>query len=998
MSGRSSSRSGASPRRQLRVDRFSLLVLALGLLVIVVVLVTFRTTTARQRDHTRGVLVVQHVGRQLSNASAALQEAALSGEVRVHNAQDIEREIGEARSILHEAIDQGGSSGGFGVVRDADVRDRLRALDRQVDAWAADVRAVLRPTASSTERASIAGGVRPLRAETAAIGELVERRSEADQTWLTAIQIGLVAVFACTFGLLGWQVARNRRTLAERNDELADRVARRTAQLSASEARIRAVIESTLDAVVVMDGRSVITEWNPRAEEMTGIPREAVVGGPPPEDVYPPKLAAFHVDALRRYEEDADPAHFNARFEDVTKGPDGSAVPIEITVAAARSDEGVTISHFVRDISERLRAQAEIEEARDAAERAATAKSAFLATMSHEIRTPMNAIVGMTSLLTDTPLTSEQREYVATIRTSGDALLAIINDILDFSKIESGKLELERHPFAVRDVIESALDLLAPPATAKGLDLGYLLETDGSTQLIGDSTRLRQVLINFLSNAVKFTDAGSVTVHGRLTAAGEDRARLRLEVRDTGIGIPADRLDRLFRSFSQVDASTTRKFGGTGLGLAISKRLAEAMEGRVEVISAPGEGSTFAVDVTLPRLPGPDPVTSGVPSVLRGRSVLVVDDSAVNRQLLDRQLTSWGLRVDGFELPLEALDRVRAGERYDVALIDMQMPEMDGLTLADRIAEATAYRLPIVLLSSIGGVDPALARGRLAATLSKPVKPATLRSALVDALAGGSGFAERPAPAPALRPERPLHVLVAEDNAVNQRVAVATLERLGHRADVAADGLEAIAALVRQKYDLVLMDMQMPNLDGLGATRRIRAELPPERQPRIVAMTANAFSEDRDACRDAGMDDFLTKPVERAELLRALAGTPAVQAPVPPACEAVAIDAERLEAATGGDEAMTELLIDLHAEEGSALVAALRDAAALADRNALRAAAHTFTSSSASVGATALSALCAGLEAQARGGAVEDAAERVEQISAAFDASLAALRRLHGRT
>jgi PAS domain S-box-containing protein len=826
------------------------------------------------------------------------------------------------------------------------------------------------------------------------------------------LRLGLAAIFLVLFGGMAASVARNRRSLRRANEQLRARVEERTAQLASSEARIRVVIESSLDALVVMDGDGVVREWNARAEELLGISRAEAVGLPSPRERVPPKVWAHVQEAFARYAETGDPSVFHTRIEDVVTHADGRRIPVESTVSAALIGEELMISRVIRDITERTRAQAAIEDARDAAERAAHAKSAFLATMSHEIRTPMNAIVGMTSLLRDSALDEQQRRYVETVRMSSEQLLAIINDILDFSKIESGKLELESHPFALREVIESSLDLLAPQAAAKALDLGYLLETDGSTRLVGDSTRLRQILINFLSNAVKFTNHGSVTIHGRLTAAAgggdnDGRARLRLEVRDTGIGIAPDRLATLFQSFTQVDASITRTYGGTGLGLAISKRLIEAMGGAVTVDSTPGSGSSFAIDVMLPRLPGPDPVDADVPELLKGCRALVVDDNAVNRELLEAQLASWGMEVTSFERPADSLPLVRAGEWFDIAILDMAMPEMDGLRLADALAEATGYTLPIVLLSSIGGVDPALARGRLAATLSKPVKPATLRNALATAVAGDAptpAAVDAPAHQPVLG--QPLHILVAEDNLVNQQVAVATLERLGHRVDVAADGIEAVAAVHRQDYDLVLMDVQMPNLDGLEATRRIRRELSPERQPRIVAMTANVSTEDRDACAAAGMEDFLTKPVPREDMVRILAGTSIAVRRTAGAgdldldeqlLDAPIVDAGRLAAATAGDAGLAELLIDLHEEEGTALLVRLRAAVEHADLELLRETAHTLKSESAGIGAMRLSQLCDSLERAARTGGVENPSGRVDEIVDAFGSTQVVLDRFRSQ-
>jgi PAS domain S-box-containing protein len=797
----------------------------------------------------------------------------------------------------------------------------------------------------------------------------------------------LAAIFVLLFGGLAASVARNRRILNDSNAQLRASVDARTAQLAAGEARLRIVIESSLDALVVMDGDGIVREWNPRAEELLGIAEADTVGRVSPQERVPPKVWAHQERAFASYRESGDPSVFHARIEDVATHTDGSRIPVEVTVSAALIGDELMISRVIRDITERERAHAEIEDARDAAERATHAKSSFLATMSHEIRTPMNAIVGMTSLLRDSPLDAEQRRYVDTVRMSGDQLLAIINDILDFSKIESGKLELESHAFALREVIESSLDLLAPQAAVKELDLGYLLESDGSTRLIGDSTRLRQILINFLSNAVKFTSHGSVTIHGRLVTEAEDRAHLRLEVRDTGIGIPPDRLAALFEPFMQVDASVTRRYGGTGLGLTITKRLTEAMGGVVTVSSTEGEGSTFAIDVALPRVPGADPVDADVPELLSGCRALVVDDNPVNRELLEAQTESWGVEVTSFERPADALELVRAGDWFDVAILDMAMPEMDGLRLADALAEATGYTLPIVLLSSIGGVDPELARGRLAATLSKPVKPATLRNALANAISGDAVSAaaiDAPAAPPALG--QPLHILVAEDNLVNQQVAVATLERFGHRVDVAADGVEAVEAVHRQAYDLVLMDVQMPNLDGLEATRRIRAELDGERQPRIVAMTANASTEDRDACVAAGMDDFLTKPVAREDMVRVLDGTPpgartiGAQFVVARAADVPIVDADRLGAATHGDQGLAGKLIDLHEEEGTALLARLRTAVETADIELLYRTAHTLKSASASIGAMRLAHVSESLEQCARDGSVDDPAGRVDEL------------------
>ncbi|MDQ3509688.1 MAG: PAS domain S-box protein [Actinomycetota bacterium] len=786
-------------------------------------------------------------------------------------------------------------------------------------------------------------------------------------------------------------------------------------ELRESEVRHRALTDAALEAIVILDGGE-IAEVNRAYCETFGYEREEVVGKPALEMIAPES---------RETVRERIASDFDGLYE--TKGvrKDGTVFDME---AQGRPfvyrGRPVRIT-AMRDITARKRAEEAREQARREAEAAAHAKSEFLANMSHEIRTPMNGVIGMTELLLDTHLDAEQREFAETVRLSSESLLTIINDILDFSKIEAGKMRIDATDFDLTSVVEEVTVLFARRAQVKGLELASLVEFDLPKALKGDPGRLRQVMANLVSNAIKFTEEGEVVLHASLVEEAEGSAKVRFEVADSGIGIGEEEQKRLFQSFSQADTSTTRRYGGTGLGLAISRQLVELMDGEIGLESEPGAGSTFWFEVPLEKQS--EGRAESVPRRdLSGLKVLVVDDNETNRRILSRQISPWGMRHEAAEDGAGALHLLRsaadAGDPFDIAVIDMHMPGMDGMQLAQTIkGDSKTSQTLLVMLTSLGqreGSEDARLAG-ISAYLTKPVKQSELFDALATVLGGSRGADEADDEGHVITRDslretrhrlRPL-VLVAEDNLVNQKVAARMLERIGYRAEVAANGLQALEAIKEKTYAAILMDVQMPEMDGYEATAEIRSlEAGGSRRTPIIAMTANAMQGDRESALASGMDDYLSKPVKTEELLDALKEW----APAMVAAEGIAADDENGGSGGNGVSGEPEILsaaviaslrelqgdddpdllselVETFEEDTRERIKSLREDIETEDCEDIERTAHALKGSSGNMGVVGMSKVSSELQSAGAAGDVLRAATLVERLEEEFERARPAL-------
>jgi len=773
--------------------------------------------------------------------------------------------------------------------------------------------------------------------------------------------------------------------------------------------QLASIVETSEDAIIGQTLYGTVVSWNAAAQRLFGYTLGEIQGRS--ISVLAPPDRADEVHAILERIRRGD--HIE-HFETVRVNKDGTRIPVSISISVTRDTDGrfSGFSTIARDVREDVATREALRQARDAAERLAQTRSAFLANMSHEIRTPLNAVLGLTELLLDTELSPEQRHSLSLVQVAGETLLTLLNDILDLSKIEAEQVRLETIPFGPAHLVETTIGLLMGRARQRRLELIADVAADVPHMMRGDPTRLRQVLTNLIGNAIKFTETGEIVVAVRSAGVRDGRPVIRFSVRDTGIGIPQDKLETIFEEFGQADESTTRKYGGTGLGLTIARRLVRLMDGDLTVTSAVGEGTEFAFSLPLAvdesAVPAPAPLSGGA---LAGRRVLVVDDSATNRRILRGMLGAAGLLVgeaaDG-SAGLDALQKAqRSGTAYDLAILDAQMPGLDGFALGAAIRAAPAIAETRLMMLTSSGERGDGQRCRDLGINGYLTKPAS-RTDLLDAVGvvlGMTAAAALVVTQHSIAESRPrLEVLLAEDNVVNQEVAATMLRKRGHDVDVVGDGRAAVEAVARKRYDVVLMDIQMPEMDGLEATRHIRTTTA-GRDLRIVALTAHALSGEREKCLAAGMNDYLTKPFKGHDLFTVVergsdAGGGAHAVPAPPPVvrtdAPVDLDGFRREMREAGVEEAVDAILDTFVQSADERIAALTAALGSGEAEAIKRAAHAFKSSAGTIGAKGLAALLQELEAVAEAGDVAKARALGARFTEESAAVTAYVRRARG--
>jgi two-component system, sensor histidine kinase and response regulator len=779
--------------------------------------------------------------------------------------------------------------------------------------------------------------------------------------------------------------------LQQAHDQLEQRVAQRTSYLNS-------LIENNPLAIMVLDAAQKIELCNPAFERLFQYQSAEIIGKPVGAIFAEEDLVEGR--GIARLNADRGPVHVSTHRQ----RKDRSSVDVDLhTVGMIVNGQVVGSFAIYQDISMRKRAEEAMVRAKEAAEAANRAKSEFLANMSHEIRTPMNGIMGMTELVLDTDLDPEQRNYLTLAKTSADSLLLLINDILDYSKIEAGKLEIDAINFRLGACLGETMKTLSLRAHQKGLELAFEIDPDVNDSLVGDPGRLRQIIVNLVGNAVKFTERGEVVLHAQCSSRREDSIELHFSVRDTGIGIPKEKQSAIFLAFEQADGSMTRKYGGTGLGLTISSRLVQLMGGRIWVESEEGKGSCFHFTVTfgLPKTTVKTIVPRD-PETLRDMRVLIVDDNTTNRHILMKMLENWHANPVAVDSGAKAIVTLREatgiGRKFPLIVVDAQMPEMDGFALVEAIKRNPEWSAATIMMLSSAGQRGDAIRCRdlgIAAYLTKPVQQDELLDATLTAL--GTRPTEDDAPALITRHSlkensQALRVLLVEDNAVNQLVALRMLEKRGHKVTVASNGRKGLAALEQRPYDVILMDVQMPEMNGFEATQAIREKerSSGDHMP-IVAMTAHAMKGDEERCRDAGMDFYLTKPIQSADLFSVLDRiaaslasrvTPSLPAEQRPSS---ALDVEAALRRIDGDRDLLKQIAELFRNECPSTIDAIRSAIASQSAKDLERQAHTLKGSSANLGATAVTEVAKQLEAIARTGDIQRARGELETLEIEVD-------------